>query len=61
MTDIGTSEGMTGKMTVDFMPSKPTKFRILGTDYDNFYVKYTCSEAMWPEGMFWEGWAIMSR
>ena len=34
--------------------------RILGTDYENYYVKYSCRNNMW-DMMHWEGWAIFVR
>ena len=62
-SNFGTSEDWTGQLYMESEyadPSKPSALKILDTDYDNYYVKYSCSSMLW-DGMHWESWAIMSR
>ena len=36
------------------------QWRLLGTDYDNWAVHYSCVDMMW-DGMHWEYWSILSK
>ena len=57
---IGETDGATGTLIVDRSPNKDRDYYIVGTDYDNWYVKYRCKETAWGYA-HWIDWAIMSR
>ena len=59
-THVGELDHATGYWIVDYSPDKLRDMRILGTDYDNYYIKWSCRNSDWAQ-MHWEGWAIFSR
>ena len=58
--NINEVNGATGHYIVDRSPNKEQDMIILGTDYDNWYVKYSCVPTGWGHG-HWQSWSIMSR
>ena len=59
ITDLGHNSEWTGTMLVDRDPSKDRPFRVIGTDYDNFYVKYMCKDYHGVGHSL--SWAVMAR